>query len=448
MFNRSRLNLAHWFALSMGSIFTLFTGALYYLQADDQLHAFDEELYQNTKVVAMKAQYQLEQGQWQVELQQDARLVGGDASLTQNELVYARWYDAKGHLVKFVGLQTAPQQISVNSPFFETIRLSDRSPIERFAEERFSFGEVSPALRQFTVPIKHNRVIIGYMQTATPLAPLEADLNRMLLMLTLGVPMTLGAIGLTGWILGGVAMQPIRHSYERLQRFTADASHELRTPLAAILSNVQVARMPVFRDSEQQQQCLGEVEQAAKSMSGLLDNLLFLARHEGPITTATLNQNIDALDILCPLVNHYKDRAVQQQRTFTSDIPKQAVYLRADIQLLQRAITNLLDNAFKYTPPGGQIHLRCCTQSHHAIIQVEDNGVGIPEADLPHIFDRFYRVDVARSRQTGGFGLGLSIAQQIVQAHGGQIKVKSVFGQGTTFEIEIPLGYGKNKLDS
>lgn len=148
------------------------------------------------------------------------------------------------------------------------------------------------------------------------------------------------------------------------------------------------------------------VEQAAKSMSGLLDNLLFLARHEGPITTATLNQTINALDLLCPLVNQYKDRAVQQQRTFTSDLPQRAVYLRADTQLLQRAITNLLDNAFKYTPAGGNIHLRCFTQSHHTIIQVADNGVGIPDTDLPHIFDRFYRVDVARSRQTGGFGLG------------------------------------------
>ena len=444
MFNRSRLNLAHWFALSMGSIFTVFTGALYYLQADDQLRAFDEDLYQKTKVVATKVQHQLEQGQWQVSLPQKGVLVGSEAPPPQNELIYARWYDANGQLVEFAGLQPAPQQISMNTPLFETVRLSDRSG-KLLAEERFSFGEASPTLRQFTVPIKQNRVIIGYLQTATSLAPLEADLNRMLLMLTLGVPITLGAIGFTGWILGGMAMQPIRHSYERLQRFTADASHELRTPLAVVLSNIQVAMMPVFKDSEQQQQCLTEVEKAAKSMSGLLDNLLFLARHEGPITPDTLNQKTNALDILCPLISHYKDQAVEQNRTFTSDTPKQAVYLRADGQLLQRAITNLLDNAFKYTSPGGSIHLHCSTQSHYAVIQVVDNGVGIPETDLLHIFDRFYRVDVARSRQTGGFGLGLSIAQQIVQAHGGQIKVKSVFGQGTTFEIEVPLCHSRGK---
>ncbi|MBW4657995.1 MAG: HAMP domain-containing histidine kinase [Drouetiella hepatica Uher 2000/2452] len=444
MFNRSRLNLAHWFALSMGSIFTLFTAGLYYLQADDQLNTFDENLYQKTKVAATKVQHQLEQGQWQVKLQQGTPRSGREAS-PQNELVYARWYDANGRLVQFTGLQPVPEQITLNNPVFQTIRVSVPTALAEGSlkelEER--------SLRQFTVPVKHNRVIIGYLQTATPLAPLEADLSRMLLMLTLGVPITLGAIGLTGWALGGMAMQPIRQSYDRLQRFTADASHELRTPLAAILSNVQVAMMPAFKAGEQaseQQQCLAEVEKAAKSMGGLLDNLLFLARHEAPMITATLNQKIDTLDVLYPLVNQYQNRALQQERTFTSHMPKQAIYIRADTQLLQRSIANLLDNAFKYTPSGGSIHLRCLTQSHHAVIQVEDNGVGIPEPDLPHIFDRFYRVDVARSRQTGGFGLGLSIAQQIVQAHGGHIKVSSVLGQGTRFQIEIPLGYGRSKV--
>jgi two-component system, OmpR family, manganese sensing sensor histidine kinase len=437
MFNRSRLNLAHWFALSMGSIFTVFTGALYYLQADDQLQAFDEELYQQTKLLAIKTQHQLEQGTWQVELKHSGPLVGDAAPPPQNELVYARWYDYKGQLIAAAGAEPAPQQIAVNGPSFATVSIPDRSSRE--------ISTAGRSLRQFTVPIKHDQVIIGYLQTATSLAPLEADFNRMLLMLTLGVPMALGAIGLTGWILGGMAMQPIRHSYERLQRFTADASHELRTPLAAILSNSQVAMMPAFKDSEQQQQCLTEVEKAAKSMSGLLDNLLFLARHEGPITAATLNQKTDVLDVLCPLISQYHDRAVQQERVFTNEVPKQAVYVRADTQLLQRAISNLLDNAFKYTPPGGNVHLCCFTQIHHAVIQIQDNGVGIPEADLSHIFDRFYRVDVARSRQTGGFGLGLSIAQQIVQAHGGQIKVKSTFGQGTVFDVEVPLCYVRKK---
>lgn len=113
--------------------------------------------------------------------------------------------------------------------------------------------------------------------------------------------------------------------------------------------------------------------------------------------------------------------------------------LNADPELLQQAITNLLNNAFKYTQSGGTVQLQIFTQSHRVIIQVEDNGIGIPAADLPHIFERFYRVDAVRSRQTGGFGLGLSIAQQIVEAHKGRITAKSNFGRGSTFQIELPL---------
>jgi signal transduction histidine kinase len=102
-------------------------------------------------------------------------------------------------------------------------------------------------------------------------------------------------------------------------------------------------------------------------------------------------------------------------------------------------VGNLLSNACKYTPPGGSVQLRLFTQSRQAVIQVSDSGVGIPQTDLSHIFERFYRVDTKRTRQTGGFGLGLAIAKQLVEAHGSQISVTSVVGQGSTFQIELPL---------
>jgi signal transduction histidine kinase len=106
--------------------------------------------------------------------------------------------------------------------------------------------------------------------------------------------------------------------------------------------------------------------------------------------------------------------------------------------LLTQAITNLLTNACKYTPAGGKVELRLAEKYRQAIIEIEDSGIGIPEADLPHIFERFYQVDSDRSRTTGGFGLGLAIAKQIVEAHGGQIVVSSEVERGTIFTIKLP----------
>ena len=104
---------------------------------------------------------------------------------------------------------------------------------------------------------------------------------------------------------------------------------------------------------------------------------------------------------------------------------------------MRHAIKNLLDNAFKYTPQGGSVKLELVSQSRRVSIQVKDTGIGIPQENLPHIFERFYRVDTSRTRSSGGFGLGLAIVQQIIQAHNGQISVDSTVGEGTTFEITL-----------
>ena len=430
MFSRSRLNLAYWFALSMGSILIAFTGAVYYLEAEDQLQAFDDALYSKTKKVDNQVYYQLVQGRWQLALENGTPLVGENAPEPQNELVYVRWYDVDGELIQFAGLTPTHQQISTQITGFQTVQIMDMT------EEG---SAVQRSLRQLTLPVKHNDQLVGYLQSATLLVPLQTDLDQALVVLTLCVPLALGVIGLTGWVLGGMAMQPIRQSYERLQRFTADASHELRTPLAAILSNAQVALIPSIRESATQQDCVEEIEKAAKSMGELIDNLLFLARHEGPLAGAALNHRVNVQELLNPLVEYYRTQASQRNRTFISEVPSQPVMLKADPQLLQRAITNLLENAFKYTSESGTVWLRFLTQSHCALIQIEDNGMGIPETDLPHIFERFYRVDVARSPRKGGLGLGLSIAQQIVHAHDGQITAKSTVGKGTQFQIQLPL---------
>lgn len=424
MFNRSRRRIAYWFALSMGSILMAFAGVVYYREVQDQLQAFDEDLYRKGKAIAAQESYRLYRSHWSA-APDDVLVSGSNTLLLDSELVYARWYNSKGQLVKFVGTP-APKQLTVVRGF-QTIKTDSNAratPPEKW-------------LRQATLQVLRGNELIGYLQVATSVTPIRERLAHRRLFLTLGVPVTLGLVGLTGWFLGGLAMQPIRRSYEQLQRFTADASHELRAPLAAVLSNAQVGLLTSVDDGAAMRHRLENIVKITKSMSTLISNLLFLARHDGLLAPEVLKK-IDLVSLLQPLVDEYTAQAAQQSLSFISDLPSDPVSLGADPELLQQAVRNLLDNAFKYTPSGGTVHLRLFTQPRRAIIQVEDDGIGIPAADLPKIFDRFYRVDTARARQTGGFGLGLAIAQQIVEAHGGRITAKSLEGQGATFQIELP----------
>jgi signal transduction histidine kinase len=423
MFNRSRRNLAYWFALSMGSILILFAGVLYYRQVQEQLQAFDQALYGRSKVIASGVKYWHHRTRWRA--REDTLLL--ENMPLDSEILYARWYNSQGQMVQFFGAK-ATSQLPLKLGF-QTIKTHTNQTKVNFSEQW---------LRQVTLPVLQNNLLIGYLQVATPLTPIQENLARTRLFLALGVPVTLGLIGLTGWFLGGIAMQPIRRSYEQLQRFTADASHELRAPLAAVLSNAQVGLLSPVKAGYEQRQRLENIVEITKSMSVLISNLLFLARNEGRLTPEVL-KSIDFVSLLQPLVDEYTAQATAQSLSFISILPEQPVILSADPELLQQAVRNLLNNAFKYTPSGGTVQLRVFIQSRRAIAQVTDNGIGIPAADLPHIFERFYRVDTARSRQTGGFGLGLAIAQQIIEAHKGQITATSVFGKGSTFQIELPL---------
>ncbi|MUH01611.1 two-component sensor histidine kinase [Scytonema sp. UIC 10036] len=425
MFTRSRRNLAYLFTISMGSILVAFAGIAYYFVVQQQLQAFDERLYSTSKTIVRGIQYPTYNKRWQYK-QKEVPIFGDTLPPVNSDIIYVRLYNFNKELVEDFGVSGSARPIA--SPGFQTLKItSNRSRITANQEW----------VREVTLPITQNDVLLGYIQVAIPLTPLRQSLNKARLFLTLGVPVTLALVGITGWFLGGLAMQPALRAYEQLQRFTADASHELRAPVAAILSNAQVALMPPQDESEQLYR-LENIVEIAKSMSDLINNLLFLARQDRPLDITKL-KTIDLVKLLQTLAKEYQQQATAQNLNFTVQIPEQPVYFKADADLLKQAVVNLLNNALKYTLEGGTVTLKLLTPPHRVIIQVEDSGIGIPEKDLSHIFERFYRVDTVRSRQTGGFGLGLAIAQQIVQAHQGNLTVKSVLGQGSIFEIEIPV---------
>jgi signal transduction histidine kinase len=427
MFNHSRRRLAYWFTLSMGGILILFALTLYYIQLREKIGIVDRALYMQSKHVTSKTKYQLQPEKWQIKIENISLQAMKALPLDMEvDIAYIRWYDKQGNLLEFIGKNTTNQ--------FEPKAQYKTLDSEQYCRE----SKHQKLIRQLTSPVYYNKVLIGYLQVANSICSIQKDLAKTQLFLSLGVPLTLGLTGLVGWFLGGVAMKPTQKAYEQLQRFTADASHELRAPISAILSNAQVGLLSPKNDSTQPIQRLENIVTITKSTSSLISNLLFLARHEGKLNPDDL-EGIEVRSFLQSLSDKFQILATEKNLNLTTNFAASTIIIQGDRELLEQALKNLIDNAYKYTPARGTVCLTLAIESRRGIIGVEDNGIGIPPEDLPHIFDRFYRVDVARSRETGGFGLGLAIAKQIIQAHNGQITVESSLGKGTKFQIFLPI---------
>jgi two-component system OmpR family sensor kinase len=225
-------------------------------------------------------------------------------------------------------------------------------------------------------------------------------------------------------------LERLERLFHARQRFLADVSHELRTPLTTIRGNVDLIR----RMGEADDETMDVVQDELMRMTRLVDDLLLLARADTgglPIQQQPVELDGIFLDVYRQVKSIEKDVRVELKEV-------DQVCVLGDQDRLKQLILNLVDNAMKYTPPGGKVSLSLAKANGIAEIAVADTGIGIPAEDLPRVFDRFYRVDKARSRNMGGSGLGLSIAYWIAQAHGGNITVSSAVGEGTEFRITLP----------
>jgi signal transduction histidine kinase len=229
------------------------------------------------------------------------------------------------------------------------------------------------------------------------------------------------------------AFDRLHGAVERQRRFTADASHELRTPLATLSAEVQWA-LARERTAEELRSSLEVCERAASRMQSVIERLLFLARGEA-VAVRTTAVRLD--EVAREAVEHV--RALAYAAGLNIFVETEPITIQTDPERLLEAITHVLTNAVRYNVPSGEVHVAVSRDGRQADLQVRDTGIGISADDLPHVFEAFFRGDPARSRDTGGAGLGLAVARSIVEHHGGTIECLSTPGIGTTVVMRWPI---------
>jgi heavy metal sensor kinase len=233
-------------------------------------------------------------------------------------------------------------------------------------------------------------------------------------------------------------LQRLDQSFKQIRQFTADASHELRTPVAILMGETELAVNDLL-DHEECKAALRSRREELQRMAQIVDDLLVLSQFDHGEQTLQVKP-LDFSDLVIEVCEQQRKQAKSKGVTLelTETVP---VNIEGDSSRLRQMVRNVLDNAIKYTPAGGRVTVELDHSNGNEFrLSISDTGIGIPVAALPHIFDRFYRVDQARTRGEGGSGLGLSIVKQIIEAHGGRVSVESDIGMGTVMTLTLPNG--------
>lgn len=371
-------------------------------------------------------------------------------------------------------LEKGALQHAVNdSPYFESI----------------SSGSV-PSLRLLSYPVNSKGRLLGIVQVASDLQEVDHTLENLRLFFLIYSPLVLFILCLGGWFLAGRALSPmtrmarvarqinadnlslrlpvehpgdeiaqlaesantmlarLEESFRKVKQFSGDASHELRTPLAILRGETEVT-LRWARDAEDYRRALESNLEEISRMGRIIDDLLTLAKSDAgelplEVKSISLSDLLQELYMAGNTLGEGKGIRVNLHLDVAEEIRIQGDELR-----LRQMFLNLISNAIKYTPEEGRVDIALTMQGEEAVVSVSDTGIGIPAEHVPHIFDRFYRIDKARNRADGGTGLGLAITKGIIEAHAGRIAVSSVSGQGSTFTVHLPVsGPPRGKLES
>jgi heavy metal sensor kinase len=328
-------------------------------------------------------------------------------------------------------------------------------------------------------PLRLSNGIVAVIQVAESLRPMENTLDRTRRLMLLG-----GAVAITGGIFGGwwltrkalepvveltdavariastgefdqrvpesakndeigrlaatfnVLLERLNELLDRQRALVADTSHELRNPLMVVRGNLEL--LALDPSPEDRREAIQDAIEEVDRMSRLVADLLFLA--DADTTAAIEHEHVELASVVDAVVADARLLADRQDGVRVIELEaNDPLVIHGDTERLRQLVWNLVENAVRYTPAGGTVTVASRDRGTIAELTVADTGIGIPAEHLPHIFERFYRVDTGRSRQVGGTGLGLSIVRQVAEAHGGQVRVRSTVGQGTTFTVVLPV---------
>ena len=467
-----RLRLTLWYTVILFLILLIFSLAVYIGLTRSLLVTVDNHLQREVGEILGNLKFDGSDDDHENEASDDIAAIntGLDLKYTPEEGVFWRLLDADGQPLvdpgHFEGATFDPTVLQSGRTQFEYATLASDIPI-----------------RLYTAPFIIEQQGSGIIQVAESYRHIQDVQRQLIILLALGIPFTLVAASAGGWFLASSALNPIdritraadqisaqdlhqrlnlnlpndevgrlagtfdkmlarlENAFERQKRFIADASHEMRTPLTILKGDVEVA-LNRPRSVAEYQETLVMVNDTTDRLSALVEELFVLARADNKQIPLQIKRfNLPSL--LMQDVSKLLPRAIRQEVALNLDSPDE-LPIQADPAKLSRLFINLIDNAIKYSNPGDAVTVTVATQAGYAFVAVTDTGPGIPPEHLPYLFERFYRIDKARSRSTtdangSGAGLGLSIAQWLAELHGGRIEVTSYPDQGSTFTVWLPL---------
>lgn len=271
---------------------------------------------------------------------------------------------------------------------------------------------------------------VGYLQFELPTTSRDQSIERLLFIACLIAPCVLVGLGATSYFVAGLAAKPLSDNLDNMRRFIADAGHELNTPLT-----IARAKIESFEKSPATPGDIESLMRSIKRMEIIVEDLMYIAELD---TREKLElANVDLADIAAQIYDDFEVRFQDKGIHFNLEkAANQKLMVTGERELLYRALSNLTENALRYTPSGGTVSLKLAMKEGNVLIRVTDNGIGVPPESREKIFERFYRVDKSRSRESGGVGLGLSIVKSIVEKHKGTVTLEAL-EPGSCFTVSL-----------